>query len=361
MYKRQALGWLSGGLGASLVFALWGAAAAGSPGLAQLLNGLLRAGVCPQAQLDSAAAVVGQTTGMFLALFLGGSALGAAGGWLACPRQAPGPELFDFSAPQMALNVGISAVPASIVAAGLAAAIFSHLAHSSGGQIAGGAGGNLCFQAVMDLPLAAALLVLLMAHFALALVIVHEARQARHLCGLDEVKMGAFVAIGAAPALALLLLWVEAGLFFNPVVIAALLACAGLSLKALQTLLKLILPRRAALPAPQEGWQKTQASLFGTIASASGPQLVLLCAGCGLAMVLPVYACVLSAAINLAQLLAGPASGLVSRGPRGLFMLQAGVSTGLVCAAVLLLSAVYLFYLKLGRWYNRRRTDAYLK
>ena len=84
---------------------------------------------------------------------------------------------------------------------------------------------------ILELPLAVSLLLLLISQFALTLVIPHEARQAEHRCGLDEVKMAAFVGIAAAPILVLVLFLTDVESFSNPLVLAALLASTAMSLK----------------------------------------------------------------------------------------------------------------------------------
>ena len=348
-WRGAVLGGLAGGLAGAVLFCLWGAAAAGWLGWAPLFGQVTHGIRCQQGEVEIIGTIVLQTEGMFLALFLGGCALGALGGWLACPRRAGAGEVFNKAGPQMALNVTIAAVPASVVAAALAAAIFPRLANFAGGPTRQ----SLCAGVIVDLPLAAALLLVVVSHLALTLVIPHEAQQAEHLCGMDEVKMGAFVGIGAAPVLMLLVLLVEAQLFVNPLVITALVVCTGLSLKSLYALFKLILPGRAAFPAPQEGWQKTEASLFGSIATSSASQLVMLCTGCGLVIVLPIYIPVLSVLINLANLPAGKAYLVVPDLAWGLFLTQALVSVGLTAGVIVVLAAIYLFYMNLGRWFSQ--------
>jgi len=318
--RSAALGALSGGLAGTLVFCLLGAAVGGLNGAAQ--------------GPATSAAILRQTNMAFLFCFLGGSTLGLLGGWLACPKRSAGArDAFDKSAPQMALNVAITAVPASIVAAGLAALVFAPLA----GQVA-------------DLSLALSLWLVLLAQLALTLIVPHEARQAEHLCGMDEVRMAAYVAIGAAPLLALLLFFAADGLFLKPLVIAATLFSAGLSLVSLQTLRLLILPARAIFPAPQDARQKREAKWFGTIADSRGPRLTLLCIGCGLLLVLPLQVSVIAPLINLKYLLAGAPP--VEVAPQ-LFRIQALTGSALMAAAAATLTGIYLFYLNLGRWFVR--------
>jgi hypothetical protein len=200
----------------------------------------------------------------------------------------------------------------------------------------------------LDWPLSVALLLVLLAQLALTLVLPHEARQAEHLCGLDEVKMAAWVGMGAFPVLSLLLYLVHAALFATPLVLAALLVSGGLSLRSWQTLRRQILPKRASFTLPRENWQKTEAKWFGTIAQSRGSRLAVLCLGCGLTMILPLHVTVVSVLINLNSLLIDP------QAARHLFLTQALVSSGLMTASAALLIVIYLFYLNLGRWFNRR-------
>ena len=333
--RCAALGGLAGGLAGVIVFCLLGAAAAGL------------AGVLTTSRQPLVETIVWQTQVAFLAYFFGGTGLGLLGGWLARPRWGGQTDVFDKSAPQMALNVAITAAPASVVAAIAAAAVFPRLTDFIGKQPDSAA------QAGLVLPVIVSLLLVLVSHFALTLVVPHEARQAEHLCGLDEVKMAAYVGIGVAPVLALVLPLIRPDLFSNPLVVGALLIVAGMSPKSWQTLRRQIMPRRASFASPREGWQKAEAQLFGTIAQSNGPRLVILCIGCGLAMILPLHVVVISTLVNL---LAVPTFGQAApvEAARTLFLTQAQVSAGLMAASAVLLTGVYLFYLHLGRWFNRR-------
>ncbi len=337
--RCAALGGLAGGLTGSLVFCWLGAAAAG-------LTGAAIPAASQPAQVEIITAIVCQTQLTFLACFGAGTGLGLLGGWLARPRRGNPAEIFDKSAPQMALNAAITAVPATILTTGLAAAIFSSLAELAGGQA----------NSILDLPLAVSLLLVLISHLALTLVIPHETRQAEHRCGLDEVKMAAYVGIGAAPTLAASLLWAGSELFSKPLVMTAMLASAGLSLKAWQTLTSLILPRRATFPPPPDERSRTEAQLFGTIAASRGPRLVVLCIGCGLVMVLPLQVVVVAGLVNLNCLLSNPvlAQSAPAEVARKLFLTQALVSSGLLIASAAALIILYLFYLNLGRWFSRQ-------
>lgn len=344
--RCTALGALAGGLAGTVVFCLWGAAMAGLGSWASALNQTTAEAI---RQYEITSTIVCQTLGMFLALFLGGSGLGAIGGWWACPRPRR-EDVFDRAEPQMALNATITALPASIVAAALGAAVFSRLAEAVGGPAVEMDGARM----IADLPLLVSLLLVLISHLALMLVIPHEARQVEHLCGMDEVKMAAYVGIGGAPFLILLLLLIDANFFKNLLVITALLASSGMSLKSLHYLLTLILPRRASFPARAEGWQRTEAIWFGTIATSRGPRLVVLCVGCGLVIVLPLYVSVISVLINLSAV---PVNSAITQSifdvAWRLFTTQALVSSGVIMASVVVLTSVYLFYLGLGRWFNQ--------
>jgi len=278
--------------------------------------------------------MIQRTQGTFLVLFLGGVLLGASGGWIACPRSSGQADSFDKSDPQMAMNVAITALPASIVAGALSAFVFSRMADSTGDG------------SILTMPLTVSLLLVFLSHLALTLLLPHEARQAEHVCGMNEVKMTGFVGIGATPLLALILFVVDARLFLRPQVILALSAGLLLSLRSLQVLVKQILPGRAFLPAPQGDRQKVEAMWFGSIASSYGPRLIALCTGCGLAMILPLYVTMVSVLTNLTVCFG-------QAGPEELAQRQALTSIGLATASVILLSLIYLFYLNLGRWFNR--------
>ena len=236
----------------------------------------------------------------------------------------------------------------------LAAYIFSRLADLPGGP---NRAGYSQMEASQTMPLVVSLLLVLVSHFALTLVIPHEARQAEHRCGLDEVKMAAYVGIGAAPLLTLFLSLANPEALTNPLILVALLVSSIMSLESLHTLRKLILPRRASFPAPQAESRKIEAKLFGTIAASRGSRLVVLCIGCGLVMVLPIHVVVISVLINLNYALANtPFSPPLMEIPWGLYWTQALVSAGVITTSITLLVVIYLSYLKLGRWFNKRNS-----
>jgi hypothetical protein len=304
------LGGLSGGLAGMIFFCLLGASLAGVG--------------------ETVASIVNLTQEIFLISFLAGIGLGALGGWLVHPRRKDQAEVFVKSEPQMAMNAAITALPATMVATALAAAVFSHLSVSVG--------------QASDMPLYVSLLLVLISHFALTLIIPHEAQQAEHRCGMDEVKMAGFVGIAAAPVLAILLLVTDLKSFSNPLVIVALSASVMMSLKSLYDLFKVILPRRDSFPIPQGNSQRLEAKWFGSIADSDGPRLIVLCIGCGLLMLLPMYLTVFSVLINLSQ----PAEAVEK-----IFIMQALTSIGLAVAPMLVLIIIYLFYFNLGRWFKR--------
>jgi hypothetical protein len=346
-WRRTALGGLSGGLAGAITYCFLGAAAAGT---ARWISPLNHTSV---SQVEIIDAIIRQTLGLFLALFLGGGGVGALGSRLSCLGQRDRAEMFDKAEPQMAMNAAITAVPASIVATALATYIFSRLSDLLDDQT----GLVILDGNIVTMPLVISLLLILVSHFALTLVIPHEARQAEHRCGLDEVKMAAYVGIGAAPLLTLFLSLANPEALTNPLILITLLVSSIMSLKSLHNLRKLILPRRASFPAPQAEGRKIEAKLFGTIAASRGSRLVVLCIGCGLVMVLPIHVVVISVLINLNYALANaPFSPPLMEIPWGLYRTQALVSAGVITASITLLVVIYLSYLKLGRWFNKRNS-----
>jgi hypothetical protein len=330
--RSIALGGLAGILDGTILFCLWGAAAAGSTSLSTL------------SPADLIPVIVNQTIDTFLLLFISGGLAGAIGGWLASSRNWNSIDEFDMADPQMAMNASITALPASIVAAGVAAAVFPRLAMLTGYTT--GLPGQL-YSLAVDKPLEAALFVVLVSHLAVTLVVPHETRQSQHLCGMDEVKMAAFVGIGAAPLLAGLLLAVYPGCFSNSWVLMAILVSSVMSLISLYSLVRLVLPKRAAFPPHPEGGQKAEAVLFGSIANSVAWRLVILCIGCGLMMVLPLHCTVISVLVNL-NYLSGASV------PVGQYPAQALVSIGLMAASSGVLILIYMVYLNLGRWFSRK-------
>jgi hypothetical protein len=351
-WRRAALGGLAGGLAGVLFFCLWGAAAAG---LARWISPLDNLTNEPVSQVEVLKAIVWQTAWVFLVLFWGGSLLGTLGGWLSGLRQDDREEIFNKVDPQMAMNASITAVLASIASATLAAGIFSRLSGLHGNQT----GQDVLTGSMITTPLLVSLLLVLFSHIALTAIIPHEAQQAEHRCGLDEVKMAAYIGIGAAPLLILLLLLVNPDSFTSPLVLAVMLASAIMSLITLSTLRKQIQPRRTFFLSTQNVRQKKEAKLFGTIANSPVSRLVVLCMGCGLAMALPLHVSVFSVLINLTYVLANstylqPVPQVTWR----LFMTQALVSLGVIAASIGLLIIIYLIYLNLARQFNHAMQES---
>ncbi len=339
--RRVALGAMTGTLAGTILFCLWGAAAAG-----ELIDTGPLTGSVWQMQAAKIRLITGRTMMLYLFLFLGGGAAGALGGYISTPKGPRQKDVFDLEEPQMALNASITAVPASMVAAVISAVIFPRLASSVNGPV-------LRTVTEMDLPVILSLLLVVVSHFALTLVVPFEARAANHRCGIDEVKMGAFVGIATAPVLAVLLLIPRRDVFSNPVILIGMLAVSTMSLISVLTLITLILPRRASFKAPPEKHLQIEASLFGTIARSQGPRLIVLCIGCGFLIVLPLYITVVSVLINLSPLLDPASFSFLPPGNWRMFQIQALVSVGMMVASAGFLSAIYIFYLNLGRWYSR--------
>jgi len=346
--RRVVLGVLAGSLAGVILFCLWGSATAGSA------RWIFPVDLTSVSRVEYIDTIIHQTTGLFLTLFLGGCVIGALGGLLANIDQQQHKDVFDKAAPQMAMNATITAVPASIVATALASYVFSRLSVLLGDQI----GQTIPGGSIFTPPLGVSLLLVVVSHLSLTLVIPHEARQAEHRCGLDEVKMAAYVGIGAAPLLILFLSLANPEALTSPLVQVALLVTSIMSLRSLYHLHKLILPRRASFQAPQEENKKTEAKLFGTIAASRGLRLVVLCIGCGLVMVLPLYVSVISVLINLNHaVLNTPFPQPFTGVPWSLYKTQALTSSIVVAASITLLVVIYLFYLNLGRWFNKRNAN----
>jgi hypothetical protein len=209
---------------------------------------------------------------------------------------------------------------------------------------------------IVNGPLTTAVLLYLAAHAALMLVTPHEARQADHQSGMDEVKMAAYVGIAAPLVLGVGLLFIQPQLVLRPAVFSSWLISLGMSARLVWVLRTLILPRRAQLPPPPN---VRQAVLFGSIAKSRWQNLLLLCMGCGLALVFPINVAVVSVAFNLWLIpiqrmvlgLPEPSAELVQH----LYRAQAMVSLGSMASAGAILTGLYLFYAALGRGFQRLR------
>ena len=348
--RLAALGGLAGGLAGIFVFCLWGAGAAGTVIWVSPL-------AANTTQMELISILIRQTMLIFVALFSGGSILGALGGLLAGLRLQKHTDLFNKEEPQMAMNASITAVCASIVAAVIAAVVFPSLATLLAVQ----SYEMILDKAVFYLPLEVSLLLVLVSQTALTLNVPHETRQAEHRCGLNEVKMAAYVGIGTAPLLILLLVLFRSDLLSYPLISIALMLSVALSVISFTFLVKLVLPRRASFSVPVNDRQKTEANLFGSIAKSRGSRLVILCIGCGIMMILPIHVSVLSILINLTRVSIDTPSiqQLALNAPR-LFLQHAWISMGIMIVTCTILSLMYIFYFNLGRWYsswNRKHSN----
>jgi hypothetical protein len=361
--QRASLGAVAGSLAGLVLFCGLGAAAAGAAGAGPLLASAValsgNAGRSIWLHVESTIRIVWWTGETFWALALVGAVLGAVGGLYVRPFPPPaGWEPYDQRHPQMALNAAITAVPSAAGAALLAAYIYSVLL----GQLRSVVGLTFSLppQGVLLWPVVTALLIYLVSLAALALVTPHEARQARHRCGLDEVKMAAWVGIFVPPALAVLLYLINPALALTPTVFSVLLVSGALCVSQILTLRALILPKRAQLPPPVN---PMEALLFGSISRSQGPRLVVLCLGCGLAVMAPAYVGVGAAALSLG-LMSMPLQSVFLGGSVGtalsqaalvqrLYLAQPALALGLMGGAALALCVLYLFYLQLGRWFSQ--------
>jgi hypothetical protein len=338
-WRCASLGALASGLAGTIVFCLWGAAVAGAARW-----------VLPETQsipqIEFIRAIICRTMGAFLALFLGGSGLGALGGWSASCRYHNQVDTFNKTDPQMAVNAAITAELASILAVALAAGVFPRLLY----LLTEPEGQAVSSRILTDMPVEVALLLVLVSQFALTLIVPHETRQAEHRPGMDEMKMAAYVSIGAAPLQFVFLLLIDRGALLNPLVMIALLASTVMSLISLLILFQRVLPRRASFPIPSEDYLKREVKWFGSVPKSNERRLLLLCTGCGLVMALPLYIPVFSVLVNLNACLAGSnVHGVAWK----LFMTQAAVSVGFITVIILALISMYMFYLNLGRWFSK--------
>jgi hypothetical protein len=334
-WRCMILGGMAGALAGSLTFCLWGGVAAGIPTASSSSD---------MATLISEA--IRRTEAFFLALLVSGTLLGALGGWISRIGKQDQEEDFNKVDPQMAMNTTITATAASAVTAILAAVVFSHL------EVLPGLAGGIDRAAVL-LPVRASMLLVFISQLALTLVVPHETIQAEHRNGMNEVKMAAYVSIATAPVLLVVLPFINGLLFLDPLIDLGLAGSVVLSGISVFLLVRRVMPRRNSFPLPPEDWKKTEHSLFGSIAGSVAWRLVELCAGCGIVMVLPVYAGILSVVINLAGVVSGVNPGYSS----GVWLKHALASVGVMAAVILFLSGIYIFYLNLGRWFSKRNEN----
>jgi hypothetical protein len=360
-WQRLLLGALAGGLAGMVVFGSLGAAAGGAVGLSPMISwrstysNYFRT---PAALLQTAI----WTYGMFWVLAGGGALLGLLGSlrsaWAA--RRSPGEPAEDN--PQMALNASITALPSTAVALALAVGLYSPLLDAL--LIEAGSHENyppFPLHDILNWPVATALLLYLAAQLALTLVTIHEARQSEHRCGIDEVKMAAYVGI-FVPILLVALGLLNWRLVLSPVGLGCLLLSLGMVMRQVVTLFTIILPRRSQMPPPAD---RLEAVFFGIIAKSRWQSLLVLCLGCGVMLAAPLYVAV-SGLINLAVIPAlldlssinppGVRSAAQADLVQRLYGVQAAAGLGSSAAAALLLAAVYMLYLRIGKAFRRLRT-----
>jgi len=161
--------------------------------------------------------------------------------------------------------------------------------------------------------------------------------------------MAAFVDIAAAPVLVLLLFLIDVDSFSNPLVLPSLLVSTGMSLKSLHTLIKQICHGAPLLPLPG-------------MAAKSGSGMVrvdraLPCSATGGAVCWlrdrddTAVLCNRDIGIDQPEWYIGR-SGIIQSTPGiswNLYLTQALTATGAMVAPIILLIAIYLLYLNLGR------------
>ena len=330
------LGGFAGGLVGILVFCCLGAALAGIAGM-----------INSDEKINLVTLTIQLTCQTFLICFGLGLGFGLVGGWMAHPRWDGHHDVFAPSQPQMALNGAITAVLSSLIAAIFIMFVFSPLEAGFG-------------ESILNWPLFISLFFVLTSQFSLILVVSHETRLAWHRCGLDEVKMAAYIGIFTSPILVITFLIVDKMLFFNPIVNIALLVSVGLSFTSMHSLMNQILPKRATLPAPQDDHQKKLAALFGSIADSQTSNLMTLCIGCGVVVVLPFQVILFSVLINIMSLTS--TLDLLQFSTRktfwNLFIYHSMVTFGVMTAAITSLMVLYLFYLKLGIWFKKKTVSS---
>jgi hypothetical protein len=338
-WRCTALGSLAGGIAGFFLFSLWGASFSVLQPWALSAN---------YSQIMKTGYLIQFTIAFFLQLFLAGTLFGSLGGFLVQPHKTKEEDKFNKDEPQMAMNAAITAVPSSVVAAAIAAYAFPRLLAMMNGHHP--------IRPVFCFPIYAALVLVVVSQFALTLVVPHETEQAEHVSGMDEVKMAAFVSIGTAPLTVLLFAIINARLLSDLFVIILLAASMYMSIYSIRSLIKWVLPKRKSYPSHATKTQGKQAALFGSIARSKAWRLVTLCIGCGMAMVFPIYITVLAPLINI-NTLSKIENVSVAGVSAHLYWLHIKTGMGLNLIVILVLSAMYIFYLNLGRWFYKKQTS----
>lgn len=351
--QRVWLGALAGGMMALTLFCSLGAAAGGVMGLGYGLRNPGSWGLASWPAPEIMVQMTVWTHRIFWGLALGGTLLGALGGWRFAPasvlrRAAPAGK----NDPMMALNVSITAMPAAALAVILAVGLFSRLS----GLLPGPP-----LPPVLNWPLTTSLLLYLAAQLALMCATAHEAGQADHRCGMDEIKVAAYVGSLTPVLLIALLGLLDLSLLFTPFVLICLLISLSMTARQMVILYSVILPRRARMPAPRDPWEAT---FFGTIATSHWQPLSLLCLGCSILIVAPIHIA-MAAAISVLFIPGSVEPALTGVGgisaatpvalAQRLYQVQAMAGVGSILVVALILTAIYLFYNNLGRWFRSVR------
>ncbi|MEA5078309.1 MAG: hypothetical protein VB013_07030 [Anaerolineaceae bacterium] len=323
IWNRYALGLLAGGLSGIIAYLFWGASS-----LIKLTGS------------ESIQMVVQNTLEKFFALILLGVVCGSFSIRIKIRIRKFVHKEIDLSDPQMGMNAAISAVAATLFNLILTILFYTRL-------------GEISQQpALSSLPVLIAIFMLFVAHLSLTLVLPHEAKMAQHRSGLNEVKMAAFVSIANAAAFTAIIFLLHPVTLRSPLAGTFLLFSWVLSLTSLWILFKKILPRRKELPTPQTQKGQKQALLFGSIGSSIPGRLVTLCIGCGIVIALPMCITLISVGLNLAAagfLGSSAFTQMLAQSRLSLTLWQILLNGGLMLAFAAILSAIYMFYLFLGR------------
>lgn len=321
--RNDSLGGLCGGISAAMVYLFWGATKS----------------VMTVQTLDLSA-LINSTLHMFGSLFFWGGMIGSLGGscqyWLVRKKK----EEIDLTDPQMGMNAAISVVVATLFNLILTILFYTRL-------------GEISQQPELSKqPALYASSLLFVAQASLTLVLKHEAKMAQHRSGLDEVKMAAFVSIATAPAFTAVFFWLHPESLPSELEVMFLAFSWVLSLASVWILFKKVLPRRKELPAPQTQMGQKRALLFGSIGASNAGRLLTLCIGCGIVIALPMCVTLVSVGLNLAAagyLGSSPFTQMLAQSRVNLNLWQILLNGGLMLAFAALLSAIYLFYLGLGK------------
>lgn len=365
--QRLCLGTLAGGIVAITLFYSLGAAAGGTMGLGYGFRHLKEHEMVVWPVTETLLQITGWTHRIFWGLVLSGILLGALGGWQFAPASIMrGTAPASKNDPMMALNVSITTMPAAALAIILVVALFPRLfSLLQPDPIGTGGMPAQPLQAILNWPLTTSLLFYLAAQVALLYATFYEARQAEHRCGIDEVKVAAYVGILTPVLLSVVLGLLNLPLLLTPGVLGCLLISLGLVAWQISVLYSVILPRRAQMPASRD---PVEATFFGTIAAARWQPLSLLCLGCSILMVAPIHVAV-AAAINIMFIPISVAPAFTSvvgiSAPtlvalvQHLYQVQAIAGWGAILAVALVLTTMYLCYNNLGRRFHdmRQKSD----